>query len=101
VVLVMCVVLADRGRTPPSGRHNSPRPSPPPRSAKAARRAAHLIEQAEATVEEAAGVIANGYLRLDPHRSGRSRRGERHSAGSSTTRAAWRKMPSGEGRSRR
>ncbi|HKE54704.1 MAG TPA: hypothetical protein VKC55_08045 [Actinomycetota bacterium] len=25
-----------------------------------------LIEQAEATLEEASGVIANGYLRLDP-----------------------------------
>ncbi|MET1012586.1 MAG: hypothetical protein ABWY83_09430 [Actinomycetota bacterium] len=31
----------------------------------AARRAAYLIEQAEATLEEASGVIANGYLRLD------------------------------------
>jgi hypothetical protein len=31
-----------------------------------ARRAAHLIEQAEATLEEAFGVIANGYLRLGP-----------------------------------
>lgn len=30
------------------------------------RRAALLIEQAEATLEEASGVIANGYLRLDP-----------------------------------
>jgi predicted ATPase with chaperone activity len=29
------------------------------------RRAALLIEQAEATLEEASGVIANGYLRLD------------------------------------
>ena len=25
-----------------------------------------LIEQAEATLEEASGVIANGFLRLDP-----------------------------------
>jgi len=33
---------------------------------KAARRAALLIEQAELTLEEASGVIANGYLRLDP-----------------------------------
>jgi len=33
---------------------------------RAARRAAHLIEEAEATLEEAGGVIANGYLRLDP-----------------------------------
>jgi len=33
---------------------------------RAARRAAHLIEEAEATLEEASGVIANGYLRLDP-----------------------------------
>jgi hypothetical protein len=32
----------------------------------AARRAALLIEQAELTLEEASGVIANGYLRLDP-----------------------------------
>jgi hypothetical protein len=32
----------------------------------AARRADHLIEQAELTLEEASGVIANGYLRLDP-----------------------------------
>jgi len=32
---------------------------------KAARRAALLIEQAELTLEEASGVIANGYLRLD------------------------------------
>lgn len=32
---------------------------------RAARRATHLIEQAEATLEEASGVIANGYLRLD------------------------------------
>jgi hypothetical protein len=32
---------------------------------RAARRAAHLIEQAELTLEEASGVIANGYLRLD------------------------------------
>jgi hypothetical protein len=31
----------------------------------AARRAAYLIEQAEATLEEASGVIANGYLQLD------------------------------------
>jgi hypothetical protein len=30
------------------------------------RRAADLIEQAEAMLEEASGVIANGYLRLDP-----------------------------------
>jgi hypothetical protein len=30
------------------------------------RRAALLIEQAEATLEEASGVIANGCLRLDP-----------------------------------
>jgi hypothetical protein len=28
--------------------------------------APHLIEQAELTLEEASGVIANGYLRLDP-----------------------------------
>jgi hypothetical protein len=33
---------------------------------RAARRAALLIEQAELTLEEASGVIANGYLRLDP-----------------------------------
>jgi hypothetical protein len=33
---------------------------------KAARRAVYLIQQAEATLEEASGVIANGYLRLDP-----------------------------------
>jgi hypothetical protein len=33
---------------------------------RAARQAAHLIEQAEATLEEASGVMANGYLRLDP-----------------------------------
>jgi len=32
---------------------------------RASRRVAHLIEQAEATLEEASGVIANGYLRLD------------------------------------
>jgi hypothetical protein len=32
----------------------------------AARRAGELIEQAELTLEEASGVIANGYLRLDP-----------------------------------
>jgi hypothetical protein len=31
----------------------------------AARRAALLIQEAELTLEEAAGVIANGYLRLD------------------------------------
>jgi predicted ATPase with chaperone activity len=30
------------------------------------RRAAHLIEQAEAPLEEASGVIASGYRRLDP-----------------------------------
>jgi hypothetical protein len=34
-------------------------------SRRATRRAAYLIEQAEATLEEASGVIANGYLRLD------------------------------------
>jgi hypothetical protein len=33
---------------------------------RAARRAGQLIEEAEATLEEASGVIANGYLRLDP-----------------------------------
>ncbi len=33
---------------------------------RAAGRASLLIEQAEATLEEASGVIANGYLRLDP-----------------------------------
>jgi hypothetical protein len=33
---------------------------------KASHRAAHLIEQAELALEEASGVIANGYLRLDP-----------------------------------
>jgi hypothetical protein len=33
---------------------------------RAARQAAHLIEQAEATLEQSSGVIANGYLRLDP-----------------------------------
>jgi hypothetical protein len=33
---------------------------------RSALRAAHLIEEAEATLEEASGVIANGYLRLDP-----------------------------------
>jgi hypothetical protein len=33
---------------------------------RSARRAAQLIEQAEATLKEASGVIANGYLRLDP-----------------------------------
>jgi hypothetical protein len=33
---------------------------------RAARRAAFLIKQAELTLEEASGVIANGYLRLDP-----------------------------------
>jgi hypothetical protein len=32
---------------------------------RAARQAGHLIEQAEAMLEEASGVIANGYLRLD------------------------------------
>jgi hypothetical protein len=32
----------------------------------AARRAGDLIEEAEATLEEASGVIANGYLRRDP-----------------------------------
>jgi hypothetical protein len=43
------------------------------------RRAADLIEQAEAMLEEASGVIASGYLRLDPQewikavRSGRRR----------------------------
>jgi hypothetical protein len=31
-----------------------------------AHRASLLIEQAELTLEEASGVIANGYLRLDP-----------------------------------
>jgi hypothetical protein len=30
---------------------------------RAARRAAHVSEQAEVTLEEASGVIANGYLR--------------------------------------
>jgi hypothetical protein len=35
---------------------------------RAARRAGYLIEQAEATLEEASGVIANGYLRLDPQK---------------------------------
>jgi hypothetical protein len=33
---------------------------------RAALRAGLLIEQAELTLEEASGVIANGYLRLDP-----------------------------------
>jgi hypothetical protein len=33
---------------------------------RAAHRAALLIEEAEATLEEASAVIANGYLRLDP-----------------------------------
>jgi hypothetical protein len=33
---------------------------------RAARRAAGLIYEAEATLEEASGIIANGYLRLDP-----------------------------------
>jgi hypothetical protein len=33
---------------------------------RAAQRAGFLIEQAELTLEEASGVIANGYLRLDP-----------------------------------
>jgi hypothetical protein len=33
---------------------------------RAAARAAVLLEDAEATLEEASGVIANGYLRLDP-----------------------------------
>ena len=33
---------------------------------RAARQAAHLIEQAKATLEEASGVMANCYLRLDP-----------------------------------
>jgi hypothetical protein len=33
---------------------------------RAARQAALLVEQAELTLEEASGVIANGYLRLDP-----------------------------------
>jgi hypothetical protein len=33
---------------------------------RAARRASLLIEQAKARLEEASGVIANGYLRLDP-----------------------------------
>jgi hypothetical protein len=32
---------------------------------RAAKHAATLIEQAEADLEEASGVIANGYLRLD------------------------------------
>jgi hypothetical protein len=32
---------------------------------RAAHRAAHLIEEAELTLEEASGVIANGFLRLD------------------------------------
>jgi hypothetical protein len=36
------------------------------RSAEPAHGAALLIEQAELTLEEASGVIANGYLRLDP-----------------------------------
>jgi hypothetical protein len=31
---------------------------------RAATRAVHLIAEAEATLEEASGVIANGYLRL-------------------------------------
>jgi hypothetical protein len=33
---------------------------------RAAHRATQLIEEAEATLEEASDVIANGYLRLDP-----------------------------------
>jgi hypothetical protein len=33
---------------------------------RATKRAALLSEQAELTLEEASGVIANGYLRLDP-----------------------------------
>jgi hypothetical protein len=33
---------------------------------RAAQRAGLLIVEAEATLEEASGVIANGYLRLDP-----------------------------------
>jgi hypothetical protein len=33
---------------------------------RAVARSALLIEQAELTLEEASGVIANGYLRLDP-----------------------------------
>jgi hypothetical protein len=32
------------------------------------RRATLLIEQAELTLEEASGVIANGYLQLDPQK---------------------------------
>jgi hypothetical protein len=32
---------------------------------RAAQRAASLVEEAEATLEEASNVIANGYLRLD------------------------------------
>ena len=47
------------GTTPScSSRDSSPR--------LAARRTAILIEQAELTLEEASGVIANGFLRLDP-----------------------------------
>jgi hypothetical protein len=33
---------------------------------RAASRATQLIEEAEATLEVASGVITNGYLRLDP-----------------------------------
>jgi hypothetical protein len=33
---------------------------------RAALRAGLLLEEAEATLEEASGIVANGYLRLDP-----------------------------------
>jgi hypothetical protein len=47
-----------------------------------AKRAASLIEDAEATLEEASGVIANGYLRLDPQSgSAPSSNAERRSDG--------------------
>jgi hypothetical protein len=54
---------------------------------RAARQAALLVEQAEFTLEEASGVIANGYLRLDPQgwvrasRNGEQRSGSRAPVG--------------------
>jgi hypothetical protein len=48
----------------------------------AAKPAALMIEEAEATLEAASNVIANGYLRLDPQEwIGPSGSAERHSAG--------------------
>jgi len=53
--LCVCISVLIRSRESPDWRSGS--------DVRHARRAANLIEQTEATLEEASGVIANGYLR--------------------------------------